>query len=94
MVLQRGTYQAMPTLSRSNGLRPFHGQMTIGGAELEKARLPGPFEQALVVHFCMWKQLSLHFEAEARTMYFPVCYPNLVTLSITRPHCVCVCVCV
>jgi hypothetical protein len=55
---------------------------------LEKAPFRVPFAHALVVRLCMWKQLSLCFRAEASEDCSPVCHPHLVTLSITRPHCV------
>ena len=55
---------------------------------LEKARVRGPFVHAVVVFFRMFTQLILYFGAEASEVTFPVWHPNLVTLSITRPHCV------
>jgi len=61
---------------------------------LEKARVLAPLAHAVVVRFCQVKQLILFCGAEARDVTFPVWRPNLVTLSITRPHCVWVCVCV
>jgi hypothetical protein len=55
---------------------------------LEKARVLAPLAQAFVVLSCQLKQLILFCGAEAREVTFPVWRPNLVTLSITRPHCV------
>jgi hypothetical protein len=55
---------------------------------LEKARVRGPLAHAFVVLFRMYKQLILYIAGEASEVTFPVCHPNLVTLSITRPHCV------
>ena len=55
---------------------------------LEKAWVLGPFAHEFVVRFRKWTQLSLYFGAEARKVFCPVWHPNLVTLSITRLHCV------
>jgi hypothetical protein len=55
---------------------------------LEKARVLAPLAHAFVVLSCQLKQLILFCGAEAREVTLPVWRPNLVTLSITRPHCV------